>query len=64
MRVVLLPPEGLTETRVRRISQGRPMEVRRLEVWVRGLSHLRVSFAGRRVELRIEEPRVERSEAD
>jgi len=28
------------------------------------LSHLRVSFAGRRVELRIEEPRVERSEAD
>jgi hypothetical protein len=40
------------------------MEVKREEVWVRGLSHLRVSLAGRRVEERMEVPMVVRSLAE
>ena len=47
-----------TGTDSRRISQGLPSEKCRLEVWVMGLSHLRVVKGGRRVELRMERPRV------
>ena len=66
MRVTVVESESESEetgTGRRAISQGRPIERIRLEVWVAGLSQARVVRGGRRVDLRMERPRVVRSEA-
>jgi hypothetical protein len=61
MRVVVDAGEVETGTGVRRISQGRPRERERRAVWDVGLSQRRVVLGGRRVERRMDRPRVVRS---
>jgi hypothetical protein len=64
VRVVVDAGEAETGTGTRMISQGRPRERDRRAVWVVGLSQRLVVLGGRRVEERMERPRVVRSDGE